>query len=83
MQESEKKQAMVKSREPVESFRLMDKESERDGLWGKVKQPEYNEDLSLYIGTVDFTDYTREGEFYLECDNVGRSLSFFHQGEVL
>ena len=43
---------------------------------GTVKQTDYNGELSLYIGTADFTDYTGEGEFYLECDNVGRSLTF-------
>ena len=70
------KQAIVKSREPVESFRLIDKESGEIVYRGKVKQPEYNEDLQLYIGTVDFTEYTSEGSFYLECDRVGQSLSF-------
>lgn len=70
------KQAIVKSREPVESFRLIDKESGEIVYRGKVKQPEYNEDLQLYIGTVDFSEYTSEGSFYLECDRVGQSLSF-------
>ena len=69
------KQAIVKSREPVESFRLIDKESGEIVYRGKVKQPEYNEDLQLYIGTVDFSEYTSEGSFYLECDRVcSRSL---------
>ena len=70
------KQAVVKSRETVENFRLIDKETGEIVYDGKIKQSEYNEDLQLYIGTADFTEVTREGNFYLECDRVGQSLTF-------
>ena len=70
------KQAVVKGRQPVETFRLVDRETGETVYEGTVKQTDYNGELSLYIGTADFTDYTGEGEFYLECDNVGRSLTF-------
>lgn len=70
------KQAVVKSREPVEDFRLINKGTGEIVYDGRVKQPEYNEDLQLYIGTADFTEYAGEGSFYLECDRVGQSLSF-------
>lgn len=63
-------------RQPVETFRLVDRETGETVYEGTVKQTDYNGELSLYIGTADFTDYTGEGEFYLECDNVGRSLTF-------
>ncbi len=70
------KQAVVKGRQPVENFRLVNRETGATVYEGTIKQTDYNEDLEVYIGTADFTDYTEEGEFYLECDNVGRSLTF-------
>ena len=70
------KQAVVKGREPVETFRLVNRETGEAVYENMIKQTGYNEELALYIGTADFTDYTGEGEFYLECDNVGRSLTF-------
>lgn len=70
------KQAVVKGREPVETFRLVNRETGETVYENMIKQTGYNEELALYIGTADFTDYTGEGEFYLECDNVGRSLTF-------
>ena len=73
---SGEKQAVVKGRQPVETFRLVDRETGEAVYEGTIKQTKYNEELALYIGTADFTEYTGEGEFYLECDNVGRSLTF-------
>lgn len=70
------KQAIVKSRQTVETFRLVDPETGEPVYESAIKQTEYNGELELYIGTADFTDYTGEGDFYLECDNVGRSLTF-------
>ena len=70
------KKAVVKGREQVETFRLIDKETGEAVYQGTVKQSEYNEELGLYIGTADFTEYRQEGEFYLECDRVGRSYVF-------
>lgn len=69
------KQAIVKSREPVESFRLIDKESGEIVYRGKVKQPEYNEDLQLYIGTVDFRNIPAREAFIWNATGWGsRSL---------
>ncbi len=75
------KQAVVKSREQVENFRLIDKETGEIVYRGKVKTSGYNEDLQLYIGTADFTECEQTGTFYLECDKVGRSLDFTVQKE--
>lgn len=70
------KQAVVKSREPVDIFRLIDSNTGENVYEGRIKQSEYNEDLQLYIGTVDFTEFDQTGSFYLECDRVGQSLTF-------
>lgn len=70
------KMAVVKSREPVEKFRLIDKETGETVYYGKVENSDYNEDLHLYIGRVDFTEVTQNGTFYLECDRVGQSFAF-------
>ena len=50
------KQAVVKGRQPVETFRLVDRETGETVYEGTVKQTDYNGELSLYIGTADFTD---------------------------
>ncbi len=52
------KQAVVKGRQSVETFRLVDRETGETVYEGTVKQTDYNGELSLYIGTADFTDYT-------------------------
>lgn len=70
------KLAVVKSREPVENFRLIDKETGETVYHGKVENSDYNEDLQLYISRVDFTEFTQSGTFYLECDRVGQSFVF-------
>lgn len=70
------KQAVVKGHEPLDTFRLVDRETGDVVFEGSIEQTEYNEDLGLYIGTADFTEYTGEGEFCLECDSVGRSYAF-------
>ena len=70
------KLAVVKSREPVENFRVIDKETGETVYHGKVENSDYNEDLHLYIGRVDFTQVTQNGTFYLECNKVGQSFAF-------
>ena len=70
------KLAVVKSREPVENFRLIDKETGETVYHGKVENSDYNEDLQLYISRVDFTEFTQSGTFYLECDRAGQSFAF-------
>jgi len=70
------KLAVVKSREPVENFRVIDQETGETIYHGKVENSDYNEDLHLYIGRVDFTEVTQNGTFYLECDRVGQSFAF-------
>ena len=70
------KLAVVKSREPVKNFRLIDKETGETVYHGKVETSGYNEDLQLYISRVNFTEFTQNGTFYLECDRVGQSFVF-------
>lgn len=70
------KQAVVKGHEPVDTFRLVNRETGDAVFEGSIEQTEYNNELGLYIGTADFTEYTGEGEFCLECDSVGRSYAF-------
>ncbi len=70
------KQAIIKSREPVETFRLVRQENGAVVYEGTIEQTDYNEELGLYIGKADFTDYSQEGRFYLECDRVGQSYVF-------
>ena len=71
-----RKQAVVKGSEQAETFRLIDQETGETVYEDTVRQMEYDEKLELYIGTADFSEYTGEGEFYLECDGVGRSYAF-------
>ncbi len=73
--DGEKEAALRGASLPAE-FRLVDAESGEIVYSGAVKNALYDEGLGLYVGSADFSDYVREGSFYLECDLIGRSRTF-------
>lgn len=70
------KEAAVKGRELPESFHLIDAETGRTVYNGSISGVRYNEELNLYLGYADFSSFTREGRYYLECDMIGQSYRF-------
>lgn len=73
---SGEKQAVVEDGQPVETFRLVNSKTGKSVYEGTIKQTKYNEETKRYIGIADFSDYIGEGDFYLECDNGGKSQTF-------
>lgn len=71
-----RKEAAVKGRELPEGFRLMDSDTGTAVYYGTVSDITYDQEMGLYLGRVDFSDFTEEGSFYLECDYIGQSYRF-------
>lgn len=73
---TEKKEASVKGRELPEEFRLIDAETGNIVYNGSLNNVSYNDELKLYLGSADFSSFTQEGIYYLECSIVGQSYRF-------
>lgn len=72
----DEKAATVKGESLPEEFRLVDTATDRVVYRGPVKNVVYHDELGIYSGTLDFSGADTAGEYYLECDIVGRSHSF-------
>lgn len=73
---TEKKEASVKGRELPEEFRLIDAETGEIVYTGSLNNVSYHDELKLYLGYADFSSFTQEGIYYLECSIVGQSYRF-------
>lgn len=71
-----KKEAAVKGSRLPETFAVVDAATGEPVYYGEIAEPIYDEELGLYTGSVDFSDFDREGNYYLECDVIGRSYRF-------
>lgn len=76
------KEAAVKGKQLPSLFHLVDASTEQVVYSGTIEDITYNEEKDLYTGLAVFTDFTKEGTYYLECDKIGRSLSFTLQGQL-
>lgn len=70
------KKAAVKGRELPESFRLIDTKTGEMVYRGSISSVSYNEEMKLYLGYADFSSFSQEGRYYLECDVIGQSYRF-------
>lgn len=70
------KKVAVKGSELPEQFRLVNADTRDIVYEGDIEDIEYNAELKLYTGYVTFSEYENAGAFYLECDHIGRSLTF-------
>lgn len=68
--------AVLKGKELPESFALMDAETAEPVYWGPLEEVVYNEELGLYIGYADFSEFNEAGKYYLQCDIIGQSGRF-------
>lgn len=59
-----------------ESFAIVDAKNDEEVYIGKIEHKGYREDLGLNISIGTFTDFTKEGEYYLLCDTIGQSYKF-------
>lgn len=70
------KEAAVKGKELPEEFRLVDAHTGEILYRGNIEKTSYDADAQLYSGTLVFEEFEDVGEYYLECDNIGRSYTF-------
>lgn len=71
-----RKVAAVKGRKLPREFCLADAATGEEVYRGTVEEAVYHEDLGLYSGNVDFSDFERVGTYYLQCDIIGCSVPF-------
>lgn len=76
-----KKEAAVKGRSLPEDFRLVDAATGETVYTGPIGQTQYSEELGISLGYADFSDFSGEGEYYLECDIIGQSYPFAIEGQ--
>lgn len=70
------KEAAVKGTKLPKEFRLVNMDTKEVVYWGWIDKTSYDQDQGIYTGYASFEDYQVEGEYYLECDYIGRSYSF-------
>lgn len=70
------KEAIVKGRELPANFCLVDADSGEIVYRGVIEKTNYNADTKIFVGQVQFGDYEQPGNYYVECDIVGRSYTF-------
>lgn len=57
-------------------FHILDIESNDIVYTGNLKIKDFDKDTGKYNAYADFTDFTQEGNYYMECDIIGRSYEF-------
>lgn len=72
----DRKVAAVKGKNLPEEFGLVDKLTGEEVYRGTVEEIVYHDELGIYSGYLDFSDFRKTGIYYLECDIVGCSASF-------
>ncbi len=66
-----------------ETFRIMDTATGQCVYTGRLEEDRYNEETREYNSHGEFSDFVDVGEYYIECDIIGRSYSFALQEERL
>lgn len=59
-----------------EAFSVIDTKTKEAVYIGKLEPPVYNTELSEYISYGEFTAFEEEGEYYIQCELIGRSYEF-------
>lgn len=73
---TEDKAATVKGRGLPTEFRVVEAATGRTAYEGTLEDVAVHEELGVYSGYADFSDFCEVGTYYLECDGIGRSLPF-------
>lgn len=72
----DEKTAAAKGRNLPEEFGLVDVLTGEEVYRGTVEDIVYHDDLGIYSGCLDFSEFRRTGIYYLECDMIGCSTPF-------
>ncbi len=79
----ESKEVLFYGRSLPDTFRIMDAATEQCVYTGWLEEKRYNKETEEYNSYGEFTDFTDVGEYYIECDVIGRSYSFVIQEGLL
>lgn len=79
--EGEKEAALKGSKLP-KRFSLVAADSGQVVYTGEIQDIVYNDELGLYVGYANFSDYRTEGSYYLETEYIGRSYTFSIEEEI-
>lgn len=63
-------------------FRVVDADTGQVVYTGEVKQKGYHDDREEYNSYGTFSEFLQEGEYYIECDRIGRSHNFLIQADL-
>ncbi len=66
-----------------DTFRIMDAATGQCLYTGWLEEKRYNKETGEYNSYGEFTDFTDVGEYYIECDVIGRSYCFVIQEGLL
>lgn len=77
------KEVFFRGRRLPDTFRVMDASTGQCVYTGSMGEKRYDEAADEYNSYGEFTDFTDVGEYYIECDIIGRSYSFALQEEQL
>ena len=70
------KRAAVKGKRLPETFQLVSADSGEVVFTGTLENTEYSAEQGMYSAYADFYEWKQEGNYYLECQYVGRSYTF-------
>lgn len=70
------KEATVRGRELPSDFRLVDANTGEIVYQGVIEKVSYDVDTQLFVGQAEFGAYAEPGNYYLECDKIGKSYTF-------
>lgn len=70
------KEVTVEGKSLPRQFRLVDAETKEVVYSGYVEETDYNEAVEIHTGEAVFSEFTEPGNYYIECDIIGRSFTF-------
>lgn len=70
------KVAFLKGEELPEEFSIVDINTKQVVFSGKIEKATLNEKSGLYFAKAEFSDFEKEGSYYLQAKYIGRSYSF-------
>ncbi len=70
------KRVVIQGKRMPETFKIVDVSTKETIYEGKIESPVYNEETGEYTGYGDFSSLQTPGDYYIECEYLGRSYSF-------
>lgn len=59
-----------------DTFAIVDEKTEETVYTGKIENKGHQQDVKMQVGLGNFTDFTKEGNYYILCDTIGQSYHF-------